>query len=152
MGRLQSIERTNIRHAWNQLFKTSGFYRTLFFLHKISKAYHKPRFQMYADVRPSQDNRVSRYFSVSCNTYLIDCWKCMLYMHWVFNEPRLVFKFCTKDFLNSFAGVEDLYVATLLNKKMRDGELLRRCYVFVPVYPFLSVNFRYSLVKIFICC
>ena len=58
MGRLQSIERTNIRHAWNQLFKTSGFYRTLFFLHKISKAYHKPRFQMYADVRPSQDNRV----------------------------------------------------------------------------------------------
>ena len=34
------------------------FYRILLFLHKISKAYYKPRFQMYADVRPSQDNRV----------------------------------------------------------------------------------------------
>ena len=37
MGRLQSIERTNIRHAWNQLFKTSGFYRTLFFYTKFQK-------------------------------------------------------------------------------------------------------------------
>ena len=29
-----------------------------FFLHEILKAHYKPRSQMYADVRPSQDNRV----------------------------------------------------------------------------------------------
>ena len=36
-----------------------------YFLHtKDSKAYHRPRYQMYADVQPSQDNRVSQCISV----------------------------------------------------------------------------------------
>ena len=33
---------------------------------KISKACHRPRYQMYAEVRPSQDNRFSQNISVSC--------------------------------------------------------------------------------------
>ena len=37
-----------------------------FFTHKISKACHRPRYQMYAEVRPSQDNRFSQIISVSC--------------------------------------------------------------------------------------
>ena len=45
----------------HQVFTVHYFSHT-----KISKAFHRPRYQMYAEVRPSQDNRFSQTNSVSC--------------------------------------------------------------------------------------